>query len=101
MQRFALSLALLSATLLASVTVAALPGRALAFDIDTSGTTNADGTPRFQDPDEKTTLPGTLQLQMTPMRDHGNPADNSALIPTPQGDMPFWTYSGAPAQRFR
>ncbi len=37
---------------------------------------------------------------MTPMRDHSNPADNSALIPTPQGDMPFWTYSGAPAERF-
>jgi hypothetical protein len=99
MQRLALSLALLSAALLASVATAALPDRALAFDIDTSGTTNADGTPRFQDPDEKA-LPGTLQMQMTPMRDHSNPADNSALIPTPQGDMPFWTYSGAPAERF-
>jgi hypothetical protein len=99
MRRLAFSLALLSATLLASVAMAALPGRALAFDIDTSGTTNADGTPRFQDPDEKA-LPGTLQMQMTPMRDHSNPADNSALIPAPQGDMPFWTYSGAPAQRF-
>jgi hypothetical protein len=99
MRRLAFSLALLSATLLASVAMAALPGRALAFDIDTSGTTNADGTPRFQDPDEKA-LPGTLQMRMTPMRDHSNPADNSALIPAPQGDMPFWTYSGAPAQRF-
>lgn len=101
MQRLALSLALLSAALSASVAMAALPGQALAFDIDTSGTaTNADGTPRFQDPDE-TAPPGNLQLQMTPMRDHSNPADNSALIPTPQGDMPFWTYSGAPAERFR
>ena len=100
MQRLALSLVLMSAAFLSGVSLAVLPERAQAFDVDNTTATNPDGTPRFSDPDEAA-MPGPWQMQMAPTGGSGNPADNGVMIPSPQGDMPFWTYSGAPAQRFR
>jgi hypothetical protein len=110
MQRLALSAALMSATLLAGAGAVALPGQAMAFEVNTGAATVPGGAAQFGDPDE-TPLPAPLpsarleedgtSVQMAPTGGSGNPADNGAMIPSPQGDMPFWTYSGAPAQRFR
>ena len=123
MQRLALSLALISASLSACVAATALPSRAIAFEAETGTVTG--GSTQFQDLDEKPlpapltsphldadganlqTAPGTgLQLtpglslqitggsgpdipglqsglQMAPMIDRSNPANDRTLIPAP------------------
>jgi len=123
MQRLALSLALISASLPACVAATALPSRAIAFETETGTVTG--GSTQFQDLDEKPlpapltsphldedganlqTAPGTgLQLapglslqitggsgpyvpglqsglQMAPMIDRSNPANDRTLIPAP------------------
>jgi hypothetical protein len=133
MQRLALGLALISASLFACAAAALLPSRVMAFELDTGAVTVPGGSTQFQAPDEKplpapltlpkleedgttsqmtsgTSLqstPGTgvqltpgmslqitggsgpyipgLQpgLQMAPMIDRSNPADNRSLIPAP------------------
>jgi hypothetical protein len=105
MQRLAVSLALMGATLLACGAATALPSRAMAFELDTGAVTVPGGTTRFDDPDEAplpsarleedgTSLqmaPGTslqiapgTSLQMAPIGGgSSNPADNRALIPSP------------------
>jgi hypothetical protein len=108
MQRFALSLALMGAALLAWSTATFLPGRVMAFELDTGAVTVPGGTTQFDDPDEAPLpaplpsarveedgtsqmapgrsleiAPGTI-LQMAPTGESsGNPADNRALIPSP------------------
>jgi hypothetical protein len=131
MQRLALSLALISASLSACIAATALPSRAIAFEAETGTVTG--GSTQFQDLDEKPlpapltsphldadganlqtapgtglqTTPGTgLQLtpglslqitggsgpdipglqsglQMAPMMDRSNPANDRTLIPAP------------------
>jgi hypothetical protein len=104
MQRLALSLALISASLLACGAATVLPSRVMAFEQDTGAVTVPGSTARFDDPDE-TPLPATLSsgrlqddgtslqmgsgtsLQIAPgtslQMDSSNPAENRALIPRP------------------
>ena len=110
MQRLVLSsLALMGAALLAFSAAAALPSRAMAFEMDTGAATVPGGAARFDDPDE-TPLPAPLpsaqleedgtslqmatgtsleiapgtSLQIAPIGGgSSNPADNRALIPSP------------------
>lgn len=110
MRRLSLSLAVVGAALLACSAATVLPGRAMAFELDTGAVTVPGSTTRFDDPDEAplpaplpsarleedgTSLqmtPGTsslqiapgMSLQMAPMQGvSSNPADNKALIPSP------------------
>ncbi len=107
MKRLAVFLACASAAGLSLAALAGLPGLAMAFELETGAATVPGGTAQFGDPDE-TPLPAPLSTPKLEVdgtaamatSKFGNPADNSALIPTPGGDMPFWTYSGVPAQRF-
>jgi hypothetical protein len=108
MQRLALNLALMGAALVAGAAWTGLPRTALAFDVET-GATNPGGNAGFGDPDEAA-MPAPLSsprlevdgtAAMMGSTYGSNPADNAALIPTPTKDMPFWSFSGAPAQRFR
>lgn len=59
MQRLTLSLALVSASLLACGAATVLPSRVMAFELDTGAVTDPGGTTRFGDPDEKP-LPAPL-----------------------------------------
>lgn len=51
MRHFALSLALVSAALLAVGAMTAMPGRTMAFELDTAAVTVPGATTRFDDPD--------------------------------------------------
>jgi hypothetical protein len=97
MKRLALAFALSSAAGLALSALAALPGDALAFEVNTASATNSDGSPRFVDPDDQ---PLPAPLQMAPDR---SDTAGGALIPSaPAPDTSGWgTYSGSPLQRPR
>lgn len=59
MRRLALSFALLSTALLAAGAMTAMPGRTMAFELDTAAVTVPGATTRFDDPDG-TPLPAPL-----------------------------------------
>jgi hypothetical protein len=110
MKRLAFILTLGGVAGLVIAALSGLPSVARAFEVDTGAATVPGGTARFNDPDE-TPLPAPLstpQLQedgtaaMAPVIGRGgNSANDGTLIPAPSGNAPFWTYSGAPAQRMR
>jgi hypothetical protein len=94
MKNRALVLALCSAVGLAAAS-AAWPRAALAFEVDTKGATNPDGSARYTDPDE-VQLSAPLQ-QTGPDR---NDYAGAAAIPAPPVEAPAWTYSSSsPYQR--
>lgn len=110
MKRLAFILTLAGVAGFAIAALSGLPRVARAFEVDTGAATVPGGTARFNDPDE-TPLPAPLsspRLQedgtaaMAPViGGGGNPANDGTVIPAPSGNAPFWTYSGAPAQRLR
>jgi hypothetical protein len=110
MKRLAFMLTLAGIAGLVMAALSGLPRAARAFEVDTGAATVPGGTARFNDPDE-TPLPAPLstpRLQedgtaamMPVMGGGGNPANDGTAIPAPSGNTPFWTYSGAPAQRLR
>ncbi len=129
MQRLALSLALMGAALLACSAATALPSRAMAFELDTGAATVPGGTAQFYDPDEAP-LPAPLPSARTRggwdepsdgARDRDEPSDSAWDEPSdsahwegqrqpgrqqgfdtePVRETPFWTYSGAAADRLR
>ena len=101
MQR--LHLFLLLTLLGAAFFVGVVLAPAMAFEVltDAGGT----GGTQFSDPDE------TPLLSSPRLGADGTAAATSLFggggqpggtdIPSPQSDMPFWTYSGVPAQRLR
>lgn len=129
MQRLALSLALMGAALLACSAATALPSRAMAFELDTGAATVPGGTAQFYDPDEAplpaplpsarleedgTNLqmaPGTgtslqiapgTSLQIAPIGGgQRQPGRQQGFDTEPVRETPFWTYSGAAADRLR
>jgi hypothetical protein len=108
MHRLAFNSALIGAGLFACAAWTSLPSSVSAFELQTAPSADPYTGSSFGDPDERPLpaplSPPRLEVDGTAAMANsdyaGNPANNPALIPAPATDTPFWSYSGAPMQRF-